>query len=85
MSDQPATSSQTRYRVMREQYVMLMIMELLKMMRMKKKELGYIKLPWFKWMLKNLQAHEIQISPEIKKMLGKPRKNELRYYKQKGK
>ena len=78
------SSSQTIYRNKRVQFAEEMLVEILRVNRMKKIELERIPMPWFNWMLKSLQTKTIQIPKEIKKQGGKPRKNEMRFYQRKG-
>ena len=85
MTDTPAPSSQTAYRNKRLQLIEDMLLDLLRLNRAKKKELEAIPLPWFKWLAKSLRTREVQIPKEIKKSMGKPRKNELRYMVERGK
>jgi hypothetical protein len=85
MTDSPASSSQTAYRNKRLQLIEDMLLDLLRLNRAKKKELEAIPLPWFKWLAKSLRTREVQIPKEIKKSMGKPRKNELRYMAERGK
>jgi len=73
-------SSQTFYRKLRVIMLEKMITDMIRIRCLPKKELERIPMPWFKWLQKSIERREIEVPKEIKKRVGKPRKNELRYY-----